>query len=85
MDMTPSMHCFIAHFGALGARWGIEADTCRAQALLCFISPDAIAPPQGGGEFHPSHSEGGRRRAPIMPIMMSGSARRRGCFERPKN
>jgi hypothetical protein len=34
MDMTPSMHRFIADFGALGRRWGIEADTGRAHALL---------------------------------------------------
>jgi DNA-binding transcriptional regulator GbsR (MarR family) len=34
MSLTPSMQRFIAHFGALGPRWGIAADTCRAHALL---------------------------------------------------
>jgi hypothetical protein len=34
MRTTPAMQRFIGHFGALGPRWGIEADTCRAHALL---------------------------------------------------
>lgn len=34
MTPTPSMQRFTAHFGELGPRWGIEADTCRAHALL---------------------------------------------------
>jgi hypothetical protein len=37
------MHRFIAHFGALGARWGIEADTCRAHALLYLAGRDRPA------------------------------------------
>jgi len=32
--ITPAMARFVHHFGEMGPRWGIEADTCRAHALL---------------------------------------------------
>jgi DNA-binding transcriptional regulator GbsR (MarR family) len=34
MDLTPAMLRFIDHFGALGPRWGLREETCRAHALL---------------------------------------------------
>jgi DNA-binding transcriptional regulator GbsR (MarR family) len=44
MRTTPAMQRFIGHFGALGPRWGIEADTCRAHALLYLAgAPLALA------------------------------------------
>ncbi|HUH85155.1 MAG TPA: hypothetical protein VLX85_11130 [Stellaceae bacterium] len=44
MKTTPAMPRFIGHFGALERRWGIEADTCRADALLYLAgAPLALA------------------------------------------
>lgn len=44
MKATPAMQRFIRHFGALGPRWGIEGDTCRAHALLYLAgAPLALA------------------------------------------
>lgn len=34
MDLTPAINRFIGHFGEMGPRWGLQADTCRAHALL---------------------------------------------------
>lgn len=34
MDLTPAINRFIDHFGQMGPRWGLQADTCRAHALL---------------------------------------------------
>jgi len=34
MKLTPSIERFIAHFAELGPRWGLNAETCRAHALL---------------------------------------------------
>jgi DNA-binding transcriptional regulator GbsR (MarR family) len=44
MRTSPAMQRFIGHFGALGPRWGIEADTCRAHALL-YLAGAPTSPP----------------------------------------
>lgn len=41
MQPTPAMDRFIRHFGEMGPRWGLAADTCRVHALLYLAGKPA--------------------------------------------
>jgi len=47
MSLLPAMRDFVAFFGDLGPRWGLEADPCRVHAYLYLVgrptSEDDIA------------------------------------------
>lgn len=38
LSITPAMRRFIDYFGELGPRWGIDAETTRAHALLYLVN-----------------------------------------------
>lgn len=37
MSLLPAMRDFVAFFGELGPRWGLEADPCRVHAYLYLV------------------------------------------------
>ena len=43
MHPTPAMDRFIRHFGEMGPRWGLDADTCRVHAFLYLAGRPASA------------------------------------------
>lgn len=43
MTLNPAMDRFVDYFAALGPRWGLAADTCRAHALLYLVGKPMAA------------------------------------------
>lgn len=53
---APAVQSFVEYFGALGPRWGLDADACRVHAFLYLLGRPAsdreIAPALGLDEAH---------------------------------